>query len=493
MPAGMSDDDDEDDDDVFFPLEENHSTVKEYTSPRKEETKKPQVVDVDEIHDEQRSYEDRLVKAFMMEQLEVIQEYVEQHDVNNFLYTGWTPLLYAASLVQPEIIEYLLSHGANPNKHKDGYTPLMALCNSTKGTLEKSLRCLELLLTAKADANLTNKRRETALMYACVSHDAEFVFELIKYVQNLDACDSDGKTALSYAVIANKPDIVRIFLAHNVNTSLTDVHHVSAKDIADTKGFTEISALLSTDEEEIETFCEVSEVMTWKDLFPNLYPRKHESLNYDISVMLCGMGLEKYGKLFQGMDIKTFLQLTEDDLCHLGIDITVHRDQFLEKLDKFHNRKWRIDAFGNIKKTDSYTIYDGVISLTNAKRQISVIASSFQYIKNNLLKAANENIDLSPTKRLAYEEELIKTQKTLKLLKNEIIQAKKLAQEIDKENNIGVPPTWINPKSKTGWTITISITLMVGLYLCKKMHVQRLWNMYNFRIFSALRLSNKFQ
>jgi len=79
---------------------------------------------------------------------------------------------------------------------------------------------------------------------------------------------------------------------------------------------------------------------------------------------------------------------------------------------------------------NDYRIYDGVISLTNAKKQIGVIASSFQYIKNNLLKATNENVILSSEKRIEYEEELRKTQKTLKLLKNEIIQIKKLAQQV---------------------------------------------------------------
>lgn len=64
--------------------------------------------------------------------------------------------------------------------------------------------------------------------------------------------------------------------------------------------------------------------------------------------------------------------------------------------------------------------------LTNVKKQIGVIASSFQYIRN-LLKASNEDILFT---RMEYEEELRKTQKTLKLLKNEIIQVKKLAQEV---------------------------------------------------------------
>jgi len=77
-----------------------------------------------------------------------------------------------------------------------------------------------------------------------------------------------------------------------------------------------------------------------------------------------------------------------------------------------------------------YRIYDGVISLTNAKKQIGVIASSFQYIKNNLLNAAKENIFVSSEKRVEYEEELKKIQKTLTLVKKEIRQVKKLAQEV---------------------------------------------------------------
>ena len=44
--------------------------------------------------------------------------FLEEHDVNKFLYTGWTLLLYAISSVETEIVEHLLIHGANPNKHK---------------------------------------------------------------------------------------------------------------------------------------------------------------------------------------------------------------------------------------------------------------------------------------------------------------------------------------------------------------------------------------
>jgi len=39
-------------------------------------------------------------------------------DVNVSFNTGWTALMYAAQNAAPEIIDYLLHHGANPNTYK---------------------------------------------------------------------------------------------------------------------------------------------------------------------------------------------------------------------------------------------------------------------------------------------------------------------------------------------------------------------------------------
>lgn len=41
----------------------------------------------------------------------------------------------------------------------DGFTPLMALCSSTKEMPEISLKCLALLIEAKADVNATSRQR----------------------------------------------------------------------------------------------------------------------------------------------------------------------------------------------------------------------------------------------------------------------------------------------------------------------------------------------
>ncbi|XP_029157510.1 LOW QUALITY PROTEIN: uncharacterized protein LOC114929954 [Nylanderia fulva] len=481
-PAGMSDDDDDDDyddynnDDVFF--EKHDFTRKEASKDSRTENDFNNILAHEEL-----DQENDLMNACRMGDLKMLQDHLKNiaFDINKFLHTGWTLLLYATSLVQPEIVEYLLILGADPNKDKEGFTPLMALCNSTKGTSERALKCLINLIQAKADANLTNKQRETALMYACMSQDATFVAELIKHVHDINLHDSDCKTALNYATVTNKPDIVKILLEYNADISFQDRNHLSAKDIADKKGFTEISALLARDEEHKKIItCKVSTRTTWEDLFPDLYPRGEDILDDYILNMLSGMNLESYKSLFVGLNLKTFLQLTEDEVCHL-IDISVQREEFLENLEKFHLKKWNVSLLGSKKDINPFSVYDNVILLANVKDRIAVIGASFQYIKNNLIKAANENIQLSPSLTLQYEKELRATKKNLKNLKNEIIRFKKLAQKIDQKDDVSVPAIYIGPKeNKSNWTVPLSVTLIVGLYLYKStMYMQRLWNIYS--------------
>ncbi|EZA54453.1 hypothetical protein DMN91_012507 [Ooceraea biroi] len=474
-PAGMSDDEDDDDEGFSFG-DDKYCTV----------VNVPDEIGVKETFDdvyylreeEERELESHVINACIKGDIKTVQEYHEQHDINKNLHTGWTLLLYATSSVEPELVEHLLNHDADPNKHKEGFTPLMALCNSTRGTPEKSLRCLELLLEAKATVNVVNKHRETALMYACKSQDTEFVAELIKHVKDVNVSDSDGKTALRYATEANKPDTVKILLEHKADITVIDRYSTCVSDVADTKGFKEISALLGGQEEESD-FCEIFRVNTWKDLFPDLYPRDTtNTLDYDISLMLEGMGLASYRTLFRGMDLETFLQLTEDDLRRLGINISVHIADFMHGLGRFHSGKWHVNSLGRVRKNQPYTLYDGIITLTNAKKQITVIGSSFQFLKNNLVKAASEDVQLSAEQKVEYEKEIRKLQDALKSLKHEVQCVEKLAKKIDKESDIGVPATFIGPeKSSSKWTIiTLGVTIMIGLHLCKTVCVQKFWN-----------------
>lgn len=112
---------------------------------------------------------------------------------------------------------------------------------------------------------------------------------------------------------------------------------------------------MNTEEEQLLDFCQVAHTISWRDLFPDLYPKSEELLDPDIALILNGMGLERYGKLFKGMSLKTFLQLTETDLCSLGLDISVHRNQFLECLVRFHKHKWHVDSIHVVRKFDPFT------------------------------------------------------------------------------------------------------------------------------------------
>ncbi|KZC03916.1 Ankyrin repeat, SAM and basic leucine zipper domain-containing protein 1 [Dufourea novaeangliae] len=427
--------------------------------------------------DEERIFEFHMSNACISGCLESIKEYLQSHDVNDFLCNGWTPLLYTASCSQAEVIEYLIKNGADVNKHKDGYTPLMALCSTTRGTIEDRMQCLTLLIKEKANVNATSKQRQTPLMYACTSQEPEFVMELLKYVKNINAYDSRNQTALIYATIANKLDIVKILIEKGADTTLTDNSNLTAKDIALMKGFDKILPLLNFNEEEIVTISKTSKICDWMDMFSSLNSINDQTIDFDVFTILHGMGLEKYTHNFKGMSLKNFLKLTENDLYNLGVEIKAHRIQFMEHLHKFHRKRWSRQSIGAIDKTLSYTIYNGVVSLGTVSKQIAIIGSSFQYIKNNLLKANNENIHLSSEQISNYKEELKKTQTTLGILKKELLQVYELSKKVKKENDIGIPATYIGPKKcDSKWLLLLSIMTITGMYLFRTVYMPRLIN-----------------
>ncbi|OAD62595.1 Ankyrin repeat, SAM and basic leucine zipper domain-containing protein 1, partial [Eufriesea mexicana] len=328
----------------------------------------------------------------------------------------------------------------------DGYTPLMALCNSLEGTTEQRLKCLKILIKAGANVNATNKRRQTPLMFACILQEPKF--------------------ALMYATIANKPEIVKILIENAADITLTDFNNLTVNNIASEKGYDEILSLLNCNEEKIVDTYEISKMNNWKDMYPSLTNISNQTIDFDIFSILYGMNLEEYINIFQGMNLKTFLMLTENDLCHLGMDINAHRIQFLEHLHLFHRKNWSIQSIGAI--TDSYTLYDGILTLGVITKQIAIIGSSFQYITNNLLKLNNENVHLTEEQISNYEEKLKNTQGTLNILEKELIQVKALSKKIQKENDIGIPATYIGPeKRKINWPMFLSITLIVGICMSK--------------------------
>ncbi|XP_043482090.1 ankyrin repeat, SAM and basic leucine zipper domain-containing protein 1-like [Leptopilina heterotoma] len=468
-PGGMSDEESDDDGFTFHDDEENNSRYNKYTNERETNGE----INFDDGSGDsvkgRHNYEFQAFNACMSGDISFIKEYLSSGPhIDDFLHSGWSLLLYASSASQTELVQYLLDNGANPNLHQDGFTPLMALCNCPR-TTQNCLECLKILLKAKANAHASGKRRETALMLACNMREVEFVKELIRNMQSVNAADSENQTAIFFAVKANRYEIVELLLQCNAEINIKDRFGESPYDIARTKGFDKIAALLEDEEFEdspptIDTF----DLLEWKDLFPALASKKKDKLNFEILTILYGMNLDKYKDLFRGMDLNTFLKLNEDDLEKLGMDIGIHRKKFVADLHRFHSKKWNMNSLGAIRKHLPYTIYDGVVTLGNAARQINIVGSSFRFIVNNLMRGEKENLALSLQQKVDYSDELEKTEKELMKLKNELVLVKQLANKIDRESVTKLPATFIAKKRKTyKLTIAISIFAMITIYFAK--------------------------
>ncbi|XP_025153848.1 uncharacterized protein LOC105186446 [Harpegnathos saltator] len=469
-PAGMSDDEEEEE--IYFGVNDpktHDDTNKDHTD---EASLPKKIINYHNYHNEEQALESQVINACIHGQMDTIYEYLKKNDVDKLLRTGWSLLLHSASYVQFDIMVYLLSHGANPNIYGGEFTPLLALCASRCGLPETCLKCLVLLIEAKADVNAVGKHRETALMHACKTKNTEFVMELLKHIDDINFCDNYRQTALNHAVTSNRPDIVSVLLMHDADPDMPDKDGYTPEMIAVREGFKEICELLDVECEKEDY--EIFQIEYWGDLFPELYPRKEKSVHEEILNLLFNMGpcnMERYKILFARMELKTFVQLTEDDLCHLGVNITVHRERFLEYLHYFHCQMWKVKTLEAGRKSTTYSIFISVGSLGIIKTQIGIIASSFTFVKNSFMECATKDIYLNSMERVKYEEELIKIRKALEILKTDMKHFKKLAQKLHKENDIGIPACFLSSpkkrKNRTKWVISLSVTLIIGLYICK--------------------------
>lgn len=107
--------------------------------------------------------------------------------------------------------------------------------------------------------------------------------------------------------------------------------------------------------EEIENFCPVTKVVKWQDALKNIDHPDPECIDGEIVNLLYALNLDEYRRNFKGIGLKTFLQLTEKDLINLGVDIQLHRRQFMTGLLKFHSAKWKTRSIKLVDKNMPYT------------------------------------------------------------------------------------------------------------------------------------------
>nr|AAF30297.1 putative ankyrin-related protein [Mus musculus] len=133
-------------------------------------------------------------KALTTGDISLVKELLDSGiNVDSSFRYGWTPLMYAASVANAELVRFLLDRGANASFDKDKLTILISAC-SARGSEEQVLKCVELLLSRNADPNTACRRLMTPIMYAARDGHTQVVALLVAHGAEVNAQDENGYT-----------------------------------------------------------------------------------------------------------------------------------------------------------------------------------------------------------------------------------------------------------------------------------------------------------
>jgi ankyrin repeat protein len=129
----------------------------------------------------------------------------EGADVNAKDSDGTTPLIGAVLMGSAESVRLLVAAGADVNARTgDNASTLLMIA-------PRSQKCMEiarLLIAAGADVNAKNDKGSTALSFAALAGNAEYVKFLLASKADVSVINKGGATALDAAVVTGHADIV---------------------------------------------------------------------------------------------------------------------------------------------------------------------------------------------------------------------------------------------------------------------------------------------
>jgi len=149
-------------------------------------------------------------------------------DVNRKHYSGETALMFAADSGDVNTIKTLLGAGADPNAkvlsfHAGELTPLTITINSRH---EQRFEVAKILLEAKAEVNFKGRFAMSPLMHAL--EDLEMVKLLIEHGADVNQKNFRGATALMASAVGRDPSVVKYLIEKGADVNARDIDGTTA-------------------------------------------------------------------------------------------------------------------------------------------------------------------------------------------------------------------------------------------------------------------------
>ncbi|KAM6201007.1 ankyrin repeat, SAM and basic leucine zipper domain-containing protein 1 isoform 2-T2 [Rhynchocyon petersi] len=269
-----------------------------------------------------------LKKALTTGDISLVKELLDSGiSVDSSFRYGWTPLMYAASVANAELVRVLLDRGANASFEKDKQTVLITAC-SARGSQEQILKCVELLLSRNADPNVACRRLMTPVMYASRDGHPQVVALLVAHGAEVNTQDENGYTALMWAAHQGHKRVVLKLLELGAQKTLQTKDGRTASEIANRNKHTEIFSLLSFTLNPLEGKLQqlTKEETICKLLMRNSDNNRDNILSSytafgELDIFLHGLGLEHMADLLKERDItlRHLLTMRKDEFAKNGI------------------------------------------------------------------------------------------------------------------------------------------------------------------------------
>ncbi|KAI5947841.1 ankyrin repeat, SAM and basic leucine zipper domain-containing protein 1 isoform X1 [Manis javanica] len=267
-------------------------------------------------------------KALSTGNIPLVEELLDSGiSVDSSFQYGWTPLMYAASISNAELVQVLLDRGANASFNKDKQTILITAC-SAHGSEEQILKCVELLLSRNADPNVACRRLMTPVMYAARNGHPHVVALLVAHGAEVNAQDENGYTALMWAAHQGHKKVVLKLLELGANKVVQTKDGKTASEIAKRNKHLEIFNFLSLTINPLEgKLQQLTKEETICKLLTTDSDREKDNLfsSYtefgDLEIFLHGLGLEHITDLLKERDItlRHLLTMRKDEFTKNGI------------------------------------------------------------------------------------------------------------------------------------------------------------------------------